>query len=98
VKRITATKVKGSSSYTDQTGYIDQKTPTFAKDYPYDDNDLTVPTPTNASDPRKDTDKWPTPLTTYLRGAIDGLQAQPGDEVEYISIFSRRVLLQPKTS
>jgi len=38
----------------------------------------------NSSD---DNPNWPTPLTDFLRGAIDGGQVEPGQEVEYTVYF-----------
>jgi trimeric autotransporter adhesin len=80
VKRITAIKVKGSSSFTPSTSYIDDPA------YAYDDNTPTVPYPTTPSAPPEDTDKWPDP-TLYLQGLIDGGAVKPGDEVEFTIYF-----------
>jgi len=33
------------------------------------------------------TNNWPTPLNTYLRGRIDGGTVRPGDEIEYTIYF-----------
>ncbi len=42
-------------------------------------NDLTSTDDNNAN--------WPTPLSTYLRGIIDGGTVKPGDEIEYTIYF-----------
>lgn len=39
------------------------------------------------ADSPDDNVNWPTPLTDFLRGVIDGGQVQPGDEVEYTIYF-----------
>jgi uncharacterized repeat protein (TIGR01451 family) len=53
---------------------------------PYDDNDITVPTPT-AQYPYKDTDKWPTPIEQFLLGRINGGQIKSNDEIDYTIYF-----------
>ena len=80
VKRIT--QINGSTSSAggdDLSDYIDQSEAIN----PYDDNDITVADPANPTDPPKDTNLWPTPLTTTLIGGIDGGNVMPNDEIEY---------------
>ena len=80
VKRIT--QINGSTASSggdDLSGYIDQGEATN----PYDDNDITVADPVGPNDPPKDTNLWPTPLTTTLVGGIDGGNVMPNDEIEY---------------
>jgi uncharacterized repeat protein (TIGR01451 family) len=86
VKRITAinggmTTVGGDSL----SDYLND--PTNA----YDDNEITIPTQLNPTDPPKDTSNWPntigTTSSTFLLGAMDGGKVKPNDEVEYTIYF-----------
>ncbi|MEM9805998.1 MAG: SdrD B-like domain-containing protein, partial [Cyanobacteria bacterium P01_D01_bin.56] len=80
VKRIT--QINGSTDSAggnDLSDYIDQIETTN----PYDDNDITVADPVDPTDPPKDTNLWPTPLTTTLVGGIDGGNVMSNDEIEY---------------
>jgi uncharacterized repeat protein (TIGR01451 family) len=72
VKRITRVNDSTTNDGKDLAAYKD------IEDYPYDDNTLDNPAPTPA-----DTDKWPTPLSQSLPGAISGGKVKPGDIVEY---------------
>ncbi|MEO1400355.1 MAG: SdrD B-like domain-containing protein [Cyanobacteria bacterium J06635_1] len=88
VKRITALNDDTNTSNGDNlSAYIDQEDIV----YPYDDNTIApVSDPNDAAydpndaafDPRE-TDQWPTPLSTNLRGGIDGGDVMPNDEIEY---------------
>ena len=49
--------------------------------------DLTGFVNDGVADSADDNANWPTPLTDFLRGAINGGQVQPGDEVEYTVYF-----------
>ncbi len=71
VKRIT--EISGLSF----TGYEDSPSR-------YDDNILSVPT---ALETRPDTDKWPNPPSSFLRGKIDGGRIKPTDTIEYTIYF-----------
>ena len=88
VKRITALNNETATTNGDSlAAYIDQDDIV----YPYDDNTIPpVSDPNNvaydpsdaAFDPRE-TNQWPTPLSTNLRGGIDGGDVMPNDEIEY---------------
>jgi uncharacterized repeat protein (TIGR01451 family) len=86
VKRITAinggtTTVGGDSL----SNYIND--PTNA----YDDNEITIPTQANPTDPTKDTSNWPntigTTSSTFLIGGMDGGKVKSNDELEYTIYF-----------
>jgi uncharacterized repeat protein (TIGR01451 family) len=81
VKRITAInglpkKLSGESLST----YYDE--PSNA----YDDNDPTILTQINPTDPPKDTNKWPNP-NQFLLGSIDAGIIKPKDAIEYTIYF-----------
>jgi trimeric autotransporter adhesin len=56
-------------------------------DSAYDDNDITITTQVSPTAPQKDTDKWPTPVSEFLVGAIDGGNVKPKDSIEYTIYF-----------
>jgi uncharacterized repeat protein (TIGR01451 family) len=86
VKRITAinggTTTIGGDALKD---YIDDPI------NPYDDNEITIPTQPNPTDPQKDTDKWPNTIgstsSTFLIGGINGGFLKPKDSIEYTIYF-----------
>ncbi|MEM8806179.1 MAG: hypothetical protein AAGF01_09145 [Cyanobacteria bacterium P01_G01_bin.38] len=85
VKRITA--INGETNRTLAGGqnlsdYYDEQD-TNISSHPYDDNVITVADPVDPGDPPKDTDQWPTPLSTFLAGGINGGDVVPNDEIEY---------------
>ncbi|WP_161635010.1 beta strand repeat-containing protein [Leptolyngbya sp. Heron Island J] len=92
VKRITALNNDTNTTNGHNLAiYIDQDDIV----YPYDDNTIPpVSDPNNpaydennpAFDPRE-TNQWPTPLNTSLRGGIDGGDVMPNDEIEYTIYF-----------
>jgi uncharacterized repeat protein (TIGR01451 family) len=76
VKRITAVNGQTTNDGKDLATYIDTASP-------YDDNAVTVTDPAQP----KDTDKWPTPLTTSLKGEVNAGNVKPDDEIEYTIYF-----------
>lgn len=76
VKRITRVNGETTNGSTNLDAYVDDPS------YPYDDNTLDTPAP----DPI-DTDKWPTPISNYLKGATNGGKTRPEDEIEYTIYF-----------
>lgn len=81
VKRITA--INGQPVTRDGnslSNYID------VASNPYDDNNITIPVQILATDPPKDTDRWPN-IGTFLRGGVAGGTVKPGDSVEYTIYF-----------
>ncbi|NEO33433.1 MAG: hypothetical protein F6K36_24005 [Symploca sp. SIO3C6] len=86
VKRITAVNGSTNINGNDLSTYINQQDDLNTDGNPYDDNDITVPTPINPGDPQVDTDKWLDP-TTFLIGGIDVGLVAPGDEIEYTVYF-----------
>jgi uncharacterized repeat protein (TIGR01451 family) len=82
VKRITQINGKKITTMGNSlTTYIDEPS------NPYDDNNPTILTRSLPSEPPKDTDKWPTPLDTFLIGGVDGGNVKPGDKIEYTIYF-----------
>jgi trimeric autotransporter adhesin len=53
----------------------------------YDDNTISIPTQAAASDPQKDTDKWPNAASGFLLGAVDGGNVAPNSSIEYTIYF-----------
>ncbi len=81
VKRITAINGGTSTVGGDNLGVYKDT------DSPYDDNDITIPNaPILSTDPRRDTDKWPTP-STFLLGGTNGGTIRPNSEMDYTIYF-----------
>ena len=54
---------------------------------PYDDNIITIPNfPSSATDPQRDTDKWPS-IGTFLIGGTNGGKIKPNDQMDYTIYF-----------
>jgi uncharacterized repeat protein (TIGR01451 family) len=54
---------------------------------PYDDNIITIPNfPSSATDPQRDTDKWPS-IGTFLIGGTNGGKVKPNDQMDYTIYF-----------
>jgi uncharacterized repeat protein (TIGR01451 family) len=86
VKRITAMTGIAPIGGDNVTAYKDENgTPSGAFNNPYDDNDITVTTPTTAVP--ADTNKWPNPVSGFLIGAVNAGQAASKEIVEYTIYF-----------
>jgi uncharacterized repeat protein (TIGR01451 family) len=53
----------------------------------YDDNEITIPTQLTATDPPRDTDKWPNAATGFLLGTTNGGKVKPNDSIDYTIYF-----------
>ena len=80
--RITALNEDTATSNGDNLAtYIDDTL------YPYDDNIIAVSDPNNPNFDPRETDLWPTPLNTHLRGGINGGNVISNDEIEYTTYY-----------